>query len=197
MSANESRQRCKGLIVCALLLTTPQPVRAGDGVHGDRVLVVATLQDSKFTGWSRNWCDGGILEPGAGFGCSDGGLSFGGEIYKVRLTSARVVLGHLPTSVKYIGVPAHALRLPWYSERLWLLILAPAPTRFAADTGLTYFAADDGEFVSSVACLQFDPIGMTFGIQEPASSVNPGHQSCYALNTILHLSTSAVREGSH
>ncbi len=177
------------IATCALMFATPHLADAGDHPPVDRILVVATPQHSSSTGWSRNWCNDGRFEAGAGFSCADGGLSLGGEVYKVRLANIRVISGRLPPSVRYIGLPGHALRVPSHNRTPWALILTAAPPHFSAETGLSYFAMDYGQFHSSVACLSA-PIGATLGIPEPHTATDPDEptwHNCYSLATILRL----------
>jgi hypothetical protein len=185
------RARTNTILTIILLFAAAQTSLAGDDAYGGRVLIVAAPQASRFTGWSRNWCHGGVPQSGAGFACSDGGLSVGGEIYKVKLSNVQVIIGHLSRSVAYVALPQHALSLSAFNRRMWLLVLEPASADFAEKTGLTYIASDDGAFDPSVACLQLRSIGEAFGIAEVPTSSSLGGQNCYTLDTILGLSKRA------
>jgi hypothetical protein len=148
-----------------------------------RVLVVAAPQASRYTGWSLNWCHGGVPEYGDGFPCDDGTLSMFGDIHAVRLADVQVLLGALPHGVRRIGLPQHALLAPWYSDWPWLLVLEPSPPDFAAATGLRYIAFDDGSFRDGHACLQRGSIGEEFGIDDPTT----GDPHCYSMEMLVRL----------
>jgi hypothetical protein len=141
--------------------TSKIPGRSIAANDANRVLVVAAPQDSRYTEWARNWCRGHGGTPehdGGGFDCGDGGISLGGEFFKVKLADVHVILGRLPRDVRFIGLARHALNLSRHNRVAWLLVLEPAPADFRAATGLTYIASDYGVFRSSIACVQLQSI---------------------------------------
>jgi hypothetical protein len=150
--------------------------------------VIAAPQASKYTGWSRNWCRGGVPELGGGFDCGNEEMSVGGQIYSVRLSEVRVILGHLPHGITRIGLPSHALVFTSNNRQPWLLALEPAPADFMAATGLAYIAIDEGGFTSSEACLEVHSIEESFGVSGiPTAPTPPDFAGafCYTLRTLL------------
>jgi hypothetical protein len=171
-----------------LLSVTLQPSLATDDAEGERILLVAAPQASKFTGWARNWCHGhgGRPEHSLTFDCEGGELSFGGEIYRVRLSGIRVILGKLPSGITHIALPGHALKIPWYNESPLLLVLERSPSDLAADTGLSYIARDYGWLDANVVCLD-SPLGEELGLATAVAALPGDYQNCYTLGTVFGL----------
>jgi hypothetical protein len=174
-----------GLVLLSVAL---QPSLATDDAEGERILLLAAPQASRPTGWAHNWCHGhgGRIEHAMAFACEGEELSFGGEIYRVRLSGIRVILGKLPSGITHIALPGHALKFPWYNDSPLLLVLERSPSDLAADTGLRYIARNYGWLEANVVCLD-SPLGEELGLATAVAALPGDNQYCYTLSTVLGL----------
>lgn len=95
--------------------------------------VVGVVSQPVFTGWFRDYCQGGQLVDS-----TPDCLQHGGEVYRATLLDVRTESGAPLARRLVIAFPAHALSRAYSGRKRIELVAAPVP--FAAATGIDYLA---------------------------------------------------------
>ena len=148
----------------------------------DTLLVVATPQASKYTGWMFDTCGGRTLKPADQRDHQDnsGCIPTGGVLYRVRLVDIEVLRGQATASLRQIGFFAHDIHIARNSRTKYLFEIRRSPADFEKATGIAYIAYGRKE-VRDVACLAPEDVSR---LKLHVVAFTRGEDSCYLLGEL-------------
>jgi len=121
------------------------------------LLVVGTVTDPVFTGWSFDHCKDSRPVLSKDRYADDECFYFGGDIFAATLVAPRIPGGPRIARSMKIGFTGHAWARE-YSARHYLL-LQPASDEFRAATGIEYVAPTFDDYDSANRCLKENGLG--------------------------------------